>query len=79
MFKKGLTTNLNLCFAPLCLIVFRLSSDNSYDAPEGKKLIESIDSKNNNYFLMDRAYENDKTIALAKAHAFHVVVPTKKK
>ena len=27
---------------------------------------------------MDRAYEYDKTIALAKAHSFHLVVPTKK-
>ena len=79
MFKKGLTTKLYLCFAASCSVVFYVSSSNSYDAPEGKKLIESIDSKNNNYFLMDRAYENDKTIALAEAHAFHVVVPTKKK
>ena len=28
---------------------------------------------------MDRAYEDDKTIALAKAHSFHVVIPPKKK
>ena len=27
---------------------------------------------------MDRAYEDDKTIALAKAHGFHPVVPPKK-
>ena len=27
---------------------------------------------------MDRAYEDDKTIALAKAHGFHQVVPPKK-
>ena len=27
---------------------------------------------------MDRAYEDDKTIALAKAHGFHAVVPPKK-
>ena len=27
---------------------------------------------------MYRAYEDDKTIALAKAHSFHVVIPPKK-
>ena len=27
---------------------------------------------------MDRAYEDDKTIALTKAHCFHPVVPPKK-
>ena len=27
---------------------------------------------------MDRAYEDDKTIALDKAHGFHAVVPSKK-
>ena len=27
---------------------------------------------------MDRAYEDDKTIALAKSHGFHPVVPPKK-
>ncbi len=51
----------------------------SPDAPEGRKLIESIYSKNNNYLLMDRAYENDKTLALTKNHRFKTVVPPKKK
>ena len=27
---------------------------------------------------MDKAYKNDKTLALAKAHDFHAVVPPKK-
>ena len=27
---------------------------------------------------MDRAYEDDKTIALAKSYSFHAVVPLKK-
>ena len=47
--------------------------------PEGRKLIESTYPKNNNYLLVDRADEDDKTIALAKAHSFNVVVPPKKK
>ena len=60
-------------------MVFRLSPGNSHDAPEGKKLIESIYSKNNNYLLMGRAYEDNKTLALAKNHGFNTVVPPKKK
>ena len=44
---------------------FNLSAGNSHDAPEGRKLIKSIDSKVARYLLMDRAYEDDKTRALA--------------
>ena len=78
MFKRELTTKLHLCCTASRPVVFRLSPGNSHDAPEGRKLIESIYPKNNNYVLMDRAYEDDKTIALAKAHVFHPVVPPKK-
>ena len=60
-------------------MVFRLSPGNSHDTPEGRKLIESIYSKNNNYLLMDRAYEDDKTLALGKNHGFKTVIPPKKK
>ena len=76
--KGGLTTKLHLCCTSSCPVVFRLSPGNSHDAPEGRKLIESIYSKNNNYLLMDRAYEDDKTLALANDHGFHTVVPLKK-
>ena len=61
-----------------CPLVFRLSPGNFHDTPEGRKLIESIYSKNNSYFLVDRAYEGDRTIALARAHGFHAAVPPKK-
>ena len=54
---------------------FSFVAGNSHDAP---KLIESLHPKNNNYLLMDRAYEDDKTLALAKNHGFKTVVPTKK-
>ena len=54
--KRGLTTTLHLCFTSSCPVAFRLSPGNSHDAFEGRKLIESIYSKNNNYLLMDRAY-----------------------
>ena len=46
--------------------------------PLKKKMIGLIYPKNNNYLLVDRAYEDDKTIALAKSHGFHPVVPPKK-
>ena len=55
-----------------------LSHVNSHDAPEGRKLIESIYSKNNNYLLMDRVYEDDKTFDLAEAPSFYIVVSPKK-
>ena len=77
--KWGLRAKLHLCCTSSCPVVFRLSPGNSHDAPEGRKLIESIYSKNNNYLLMDRAYEDDKTLALAKNHGFKTVVPPKKK
>ena len=77
--KGGLTTKLHLCCTSSCPVVFRLSSGNSHDAPEGRKLIESIYSKNNNYLLMDRAYEDDKTLALAENHGLKIVAPPKKK
>ena len=78
MFKIGLTTKLHLCYTASCPVVFRLSPGNSHDAHEERKLIESIYPKNNNYIFMDKAYEDDKTLVLAKAHGFHAVVPPKK-
>ncbi len=41
-------------------------------------LIKSIYSKNNNYLVMDRAYEDDKTLALVKNYWFRIVVLPKK-
>ena len=76
--KGGLTTKLHLCCTSSCPVVFRLSPGNSHDAPEERKLIESIYSKNNNCLLMDKAYEDDKTLALAKNHGFKPVVSPKK-
>ncbi len=74
--KMEPTTKLHLYCISSCRAVFHLSPNSFYDAPEGRKLIESIYSKNNNYLLMDRAYEDDKT--LAKAHEFRTVVSPKK-
>ena len=72
--KGGLTTKLHLCCTSSCPVVFRLSPGNSHDAPEGRKLIESIYSKNNNYLFMDRAYGDNKTLALDKDHGFLILV-----
>ena len=55
-----------------------MSNGNSNDAPEGRKLLKSIYSKNNDYLLMDKAYKDDKTLVLAKAHGFCTVIPPKK-
>ena len=78
MSKIRLATKLHLCSISPSPVAFRLSPGNSHDAPEGRKLIESIYSKNNNYLLMDKIYENDKTLVLAKAHGFKAVVSPKK-
>ena len=76
--SKGLTMKLHICCTALCPVVFYLSPSNSHDAPEGRKLIESIYTKNNSYILMDRTYEDNKIIVSAKAHGFRPVVPPKK-
>jgi len=57
---------------------FNLSAGNRHDAPEGRKLIKSIDSKVARYLLMDRAYEDDETRALALKQGLIPVVPSKK-
>ena len=77
--KGGLTTKLHLCCTSSCPVAFRLSPGNFHDALEGRKLIELLYAKNNNCLLMDRAYEDDKTLALAEGHGFNTVVPPKKK
>ena len=70
---------MRLCCTALCQIAFRLYHANSHNANEWSKLIESIYPKSNSYFLMDKAYEYDKTLALVEAHDFiPVVFPAKK-
>ena len=58
--------------------VFHLSTGNKHDAPEGRKIIETIYSDDDHYLLMDRAYEDDITRALAIEQGFIPVVPPKK-
>ena len=77
--EKDLKTKLHLFCTSSCPVVFRLSPGNSHCALEEKKLIESIYSKNNNCLLIDRTYEDDKTLVLAKDNGFFISVPSKKK
>ena len=74
-----MTTKLHLCcVSERYAFAFHLSPGNNHDAPEGRKLIEAIYSEDSHYLLMDRAYEDDKTRALAIEHGFIPVVPPKK-
>ena len=57
----------------------QLSAGNRHDAPEGRKLIESLSCKSGYYLLMDRAYEDNETQALALMQGLVPVVPPKKK
>ena len=59
-------------------MIFHLSAGQKHDAPQGRKLIESIYSDDNHYLLMDRAYEDDMTRTLAVQQGFIPVVPPKK-
>ena len=68
--NKGLTTKLHLFCIFSCSVVFYLFHGNSHNTPDGKKLIESIYFKNNNFLLMDRAYEDYETLILGKAQGF---------
>ena len=56
----------------------QLSAGNRHDAPEGRKLIESLSCKSGYYLLMDRAYEDNETQALALMQGLVPVVPPKK-
>ena len=55
-------------------MTFLLSGGEKHDAPEGRKLIERLETK----VLMDRAYEDGKTRELAVKQGFSPVVPPKK-
>ena len=59
-------------------ICFSLSAGNRHDAPQGRKLLDTIYSEEEQYLLMDRAYEDDKTRSLAVENGFIPVVPPKR-
>jgi len=58
-------------------VAFSLSLGNVHDAPEGQKLLATLNGKGAP-LLMDRAYESDKMRELAKKQEFVVVVLPKK-
>ena len=60
-------------------IIFSLSGGEKHDAPEGRKLIEKLKKPDKPcYLAMDRAYEDEKTRALAIENGYDPVVPPKK-
>ena len=67
-----------MCVSEKFALRFNLSAGNRHDAPEGRKLIKSIDSNAGSYLIMDRAYEDDETRALALKQGLIPVVPPKK-
>jgi transposase len=58
------------------VIGLSLSGGESHDAPEGRKLLESIGkAKRKTMLVMDRAYEDDATRLLAKKLNYVPIVP----
>ena len=76
--RGGLTTKIHLCStSDRFALVFHLSSGNKNDAPEGRKLIQSIYSKTGQAMIIDRAYEDNATRAMIEEHGFICIVPPK--
>jgi transposase len=59
-------------------MIFSLSGGERHDAPEGRKLTEQLKVSRPCSLLMDRAYEDDKTRALAVEFGLTPVVPPQK-
>ena len=61
------------------VVVFSLSAGHKHDAPEGRLLLDSMQRyEEQQYLLMDRAYEGDDTRNKAKEMGFIPVVPPRK-
>ncbi len=77
--KRGLTTKIHeVCASDKFALKFHLSAANRHDAPEGRKLIESLNAEVAQYLLIDRTYGNDETRALVFLRGLVPVVPPKK-
>ena len=60
-------------------ITFSLSPGHRHDAPEGRKLLGTLEPVDSTvYMLMDRAYEGDETRQLVLDLGFTPVVPPKR-
>ena len=58
--------------------MFHLSAGNKNDAPEGRKLIKTMHSRDKQKLIADRAYEDEQTRKVMKEQGFIPVVPPKK-
>ena len=59
-------------------MAFTLSPGNAHDAPEGRKLLNTLEKPADNpAMIMDRAYEDDATRQLVLDLGFRPVVPPK--
>ena len=77
--QRVLTTKIHaVCASERFILKCQLSAGNCLDAPEGRKLIESLGFKAGRHLFMDRAYEEDKTRALVLKQGLIPVVPPKK-
>lgn len=56
-------------------IAFNLSAGNAHDAPEGRRLLLCLQPQQATHLLMDRAYADDQTRAVALERGFIAVVP----
>ena len=65
--REGWTTKIHMVAADArTAMTFSLSPGQAHDAPEGRKLLESLDPQAHNMFLlMDRAYQSNETRQLA--------------
>ena len=60
-------------------VAFSLSAGNAHDAPEGERLLDSVERLPGQVFiLMDRAYEGERTRDKAAGRGFIPVVPPKR-
>jgi transposase len=78
--KGGINTKISVIVAnSTTLVGFRIAPGNFGDAPEGRALLQSLDTSpfEDSLLLMDRAYEGDETRALAVAKGLKPVVPPK--
>ena len=77
--RGGLTTKIHMVTASdRAVIAVTLSGGNEHDAPEGELLLERMERRPEQiYLLMDRAYEGDKMRIKAEQKGFIAIVPPK--
>ena len=77
--KGGNNTKLHVVSADDQAVVgWALSAGNAHDAPEGRKLLKSMDKVERVPLLMDKAYKDNETRAVAVEQGYIPVVPPKR-